>query len=331
MLDLAKISKYLSGEMDKNEEKEFIKLINKSNKNIELFKKAKKNWEMIGKYEEKENYNVDSAWNKLHSRFEKDGLLENKNKSLKLDFYQITRIAAIFIIGTFISVFAYYAITNYTDLSLNLAQTSEKSEIEQVNLPDGSVIYLNRNSKLYYPDKFDNQNRIVKFEGEAFFEIAKMPEKPFIIKINGAEVKVLGTSFNINTKIKNKKLEVTVKTGKVKLYNSDNQNNSIILENGFVGSISNNKIEKTVNKNPNYLSWKTKYFEFNNQSLVNVTKELNKAYNVDIEFNGSFNSEQKLNTIFDNKSIESILEIICSTYNLKVEKQKDKIVLKAKK
>ena len=332
MLNLSDISKYLSAEMDTNEEREFKKLINKSEKNKEFFNKVKKDWEMIGKYKEKEKekYNVDSAWNKLYNRLEKDELLNKEDNRIKVNFYRITKIAAIFIIGILLSFFGYYAINNFSPNKIILAETSNNEQVKQIKLKDGSIVYLNVNSKLNYPKQFDNDKRIVEFEGEAFFEIARMPKKPFIIKLKDAEIKVLGTSFNVNTNFKNEKLEVTVKTGKVKLYDTKNIKNSIILEKGQTGSLINNKIEKIKNTDANYLSWKTKYFEFNEETLNTVIKTLNKAYNVNIVFDNNVIANEKISTTFDNENIDTILQILSTSHQLKVVKQKNKIILKRK-
>ena len=330
MLNLSKITKYLSSEMDKYEEKEFKKQINKSKQNKEAFYKIKKDWEMIGKYEEKETFNVESAWNKLHKRLEKNELLPKKDNSFKVDFNKITRIAAIFIVGILLSFFGYYAINNYQKDKMILAETSNTEQVKQIILEDGSIVYLNINSKLNYPKQFDKDIRVVEFEGEAFFEIARMPEKPFIIKSKDTEIKVLGTSFNVNTNFNGKKLEVTVKTGKVKLYDTKNLKNSIILEKGQKGSLINNKIEKKINNDANYLSWKTKYFEFNGEKLFKVVKTLNKAYNVNIVFESNVIANDKIHTTFDDNSLDTILQILSTSHDLKVEKQKNKIVLKRK-
>ena len=128
MLNLSKISKYLSGEMDKNEEEKFKKRVNKSKKNEEFFNDTKRDWEMVGKYAEKEKYNVDSAWNKLHDRLENDNLLVSESK-LKIDFYQVVKIAAIFIIGILISFFGYYAINNSSENNLILAERFESRNV----------------------------------------------------------------------------------------------------------------------------------------------------------------------------------------------------------
>ncbi len=188
---------------------------------------------------------------------------------------------------------------------------------------------MNANSKLLYPKEFKKNKRVVEFEGEAFFEIAKIHNKPFIIKSKKVEIMVLGTSFNVNSNFNEQKIEVTVKTGKVRLYMSKDIKNSVILEKGDIGSIVNNIVIKNKNTNPNYLSWK-KYFEFNGETLQNVIKTINIAYNANVVFENTEISKEKISTTFDNQKLDTILKIICKTYNLKMISQNDKIVLKRK-
>ena len=93
------------------------------------------------------------------------------------------------------------------------------------HLPDGSKIFLNRNSEFSYRSNFGKHRRDVKLTGEAFFEIAPDASKPFIIDAGKAKVKVVGTSFNVITNNSESAVEVFVKTGKVML--SDNSGSQI--------------------------------------------------------------------------------------------------------
>jgi hypothetical protein len=92
-------------------------------------------------------------------------------------------------------------------------------------LPDSTRIFLNKNSSLTYPENFDGLTRTVILTGEAFFEVKRNEHKPFIIEAGNTETKVLGTSFNIKEDAKNKKVEVSVVTGKVQFKAKKNTKN----------------------------------------------------------------------------------------------------------
>ena len=96
-------------------------------------------------------------------------------------------------IATFLSVFQ-------SDLSVPAGYASIETaafERKEVKLADGSIILLNRKSELHYPEKFEGESREVYLVGEAFLEVAQMPEKPFIVHTKDANVVVMGTSFNL--------------------------------------------------------------------------------------------------------------------------------------
>jgi len=280
--------------------------------------------------QEKKIYNVDNAWEKLHARFEEDGLLTTDNKIKSFNFYMMAKIAAVFTVGILLSFLAYYSIGENSHKGMQLAETFTENNIIVVELPDGSIVHVNKESKLYYPEKFSENQRVVELEGEAFFDIKKNPQKPFIIKARNKEIKVLGTSFNVNTNFEGEKFEVYVKTGKVKFYEPGNTKKSLVLVPDFVGVIDKTA-EKKLNKNPNYISWKTKYFNFSKgEKLDKIISTINKAYGVNIVLEDEKFAEKIQQTTFNNNSLDSILKIICKTYNLSDVRQDETIVLKSK-
>ncbi|MBK7131283.1 MAG: FecR domain-containing protein [Bacteroidales bacterium] len=118
-----------------------------------------------------------------------------------------------------------------------------------ISLPDGSKISLNRNSQLTYRENFGKKNRNVKLTGEAFFEIAPDASKPFIIDAGKADVRVVGTSFNVITNNTESEVEVYVKTGKV-ILSDKSGSQSIALEPGFVGKMDSKTSGKLLMKIP---------------------------------------------------------------------------------
>jgi len=276
----------------------------------------------------KEKYNVDAAWENIHSRFEKDGLLTSGNKIRNVDFYMITKIAAIFIIALFVGYQAYNSFSNGGQTGMQLAETYTGGKIKIIELPDGSIVHINQKSKLHYPENFSANERIVELEGEAFFDIKKNPQKPFIIKAGNKKIKVLGTSFNVNTNFEGEKVEVYVETGKVKFYEPGNKQKELILEPGSIGTLD--KIaEKKVIDDLNYMSWKTKYFDFTRgEKLDKVIATINKAYGVNIVLENIELAKRKHHTTYNNTSLDTILKLLCTSQKLKSKKQGDLIILK---
>ena len=150
-------------------------------------------------------------------------------------------------------------------------------------LSDGSVVALNRGSKLLFPKKFKGDIREVTIVGEAFFDVVPNPEKPFIINAGNAQVKVLGTSFNVCAYPGSETVEVIVETGKVQVINTQTdlpaENREVFLTPGEKGTFytENHLLEKTMNLDPNFLAWKTQSLVFTKVPLIDVVKSLEKA------------------------------------------------------
>jgi ferric-dicitrate binding protein FerR (iron transport regulator) len=331
-IDWEELAKFMANEMDASELQKFDDKISNSENRKEIVEQVKSDWENMENYKKNKEFNADNAWDKLHAKFEKDGLLENvKNTDKQFSYRFLLKIAAILVIGVLFTTVAYYIINNGNKTNWQVAETYKSNENLKVVLDDGSIVYLNANSKLYYPEKFAEGNRVVEFEGDAFFEIAKNPNKPFIIKAKDAEIKVLGTSFNVNTNTSAKDLEVLVETGKVKLSIIDNEKESVTLEPGYMGTIEKKKALMHKNTDKNYLSWKTKKFDFSeNIKLGDAIKILNRAYNTNIVCENYHVCDKILNSTFDNDPIDKILNLICETYSLNMKTSDGSIVLSNK-
>ncbi len=274
----------------------------------------------------KNTYNVDAAWEKLHGKLEKDGLLYEQKKSINI--HLLSKIAALLVISFAISYWMFYSDAG-KNVNMQIVDTRESNNIQTVILPDGSIVDLNINSKLTYPKQFSDKQRAVELEGEAFFSVSKNPNKAFVIKTLGKEIKVLGTSFNVKTNSKTRQVKVFVKTGKVKFYEVNNTQKQLTLEAGFVGIIDKNIAKKQKIKDPNYLAWKTKYFDFSyGERMEEIIKKLNAAYHVNIVLENKNLNNKIVYTTYNNHSLDTVLQLIAIVNNLKIEKKEDKIVLK---
>ncbi len=166
----------------------------------------------------------------------------------------------------------------------------------------------------------------MKLIGEAFFDIAKNPNKAFIINAKDAEVKVLGTSFNINAATN--KVEVLVKTGKVQFSSVNKPGNKLILIPGDFASLKESNLEKIVSRDDNYLSWKTRQMIFRDTKLQEVAKVLNRTYQVQIRFQEADIKNLPLNTTWDHEPLDDILTYMCRPFNLVYEKKGNQILIK---
>jgi transmembrane sensor len=276
-----------------------------------------KTWKDLKNMNSQEKIDVDKAWNNVHSRLIENGLKISESP-VRISFMRTTfmRVAAVALILLSLGTAAVYmSNSGLFGKKITVIAGNNQKNIE-VSLPDGSKVYINRNSEFSYRKNFGKQGRDVKLTGEAFFEISPDATKPFIIDAGNAKVRVVGTSFNVITNNRESAVEVYVKTGIVQV--SDNTGTqSIQLDPGFVGTVTSKTSAKTVNSNPNYLSWKTGLLVYNGQKLEVVFNDLKRVYNMDIVADNSGILENTWTTDpIDNQPQETIILLICTSFNL---------------
>lgn len=180
-----------------------------------------------------------------------------------------------------------------------------------ITLTDGTKVYLNSGSTLTYPNNFIGTNeRIVQLQGEAYFEVAKNHKKPFIVETSNMNIRVLGTKFNVSAYKNDNTNSVTLVEGKVAVskaiaYETETSK-SILLAPNEKASIQTTDIDKKLSKNTvhnidKHISWKNKELVFKNDKFIDISKKLQRNFNVKIvsenenlnnkEFTGRFNKQ----------------------------------------
>lgn len=161
-----------------------------------------------------------------------------------------------------------------------------------LTLSDGSKVWLNSESSLRYPVFFTGQSRLVEVNGEAYFEVAKNPTKPFRVTIGGkGTVEVLGTHFNINSYSNEAHTHITLLEGRVRIISPASE--SVVLQPGQQASysnIENNHATISVKNQVNLeavVAWKNGYFNFQHADLYTVMRQLARWYDIDIQYEGS--------------------------------------------
>lgn len=200
---------------------------------------------------------------------------------------------------------------SYLFITLNqkasMVEVLAKSNQEKVQLEDGSVVYLNNGARFSYPENFAEGKREVRLEGEAFFEVAKDANRPFIVLTEQSSVEVLGTSFNIDSAPM--QTEVSVATGKVQVASTSSDESAILTPNQ--SAIVNSKsFQKRSEVDPNYLAWKTGVFNFENTAIPEVLEELNKYYASEVALRDETETTCMLSSTFDKMELTEIIEII---------------------
>jgi len=160
-----------------------------------------------------------------------------------------------------------------------------------LTLSDGTKIWLNSNSKLRYPTKFSGKERLVELEGEAFFDVSKNKDFPFVVKMNDFQIKVLGTSFNVNAYNDEKEIITTLVEGRVEVKDQlRNQKETLLPNEQFCINKHNGDFKKTHVDTEIYTAWKNGRLVFQNERLEDIMIRLSRWYNVEVFF---LNNESK--------------------------------------
>jgi len=204
-----------------------------------------------------------------------------------------------------------------------IAQSAQNVLID--TLSDGSIVTLNKKSSIVYPEKFKGKTRTVALKGEAFFSVTPDKKKPFVINVNDVQVTVVGTSFNI--KAENGITEVVVETGIVQVTKAGR---TVTLNAGekLVIKANETAVEKEAVSDQLYNYYRTKEFVCEDTPLWKLVKVLNEAYDANIIIERKELNDLRLNTTFNNESIDKVLEIIHLTFDITVIKKDGQIILK---
>ena len=148
-----------------------------------------------------------------------------------------------------------------------------------ITLEDGTKVWLDAETELRYPTNFDAQNRVVYLKGEAYFEVAKMEGKPFVVKIDQMSVNVLGTKFNVNNREAGVVQTVLVE-GSVKLKSPRGE---VLMEPNQKAEYHGGDewVVEEVDVSP-YVAWKDGNFVFDNESLERIMNKLSSWYDVNV-------------------------------------------------
>jgi ferric-dicitrate binding protein FerR (iron transport regulator) len=246
--------------------------------------------------------------------------------------YTLSGIAAIFILvmGTF---FYQKRSVSHEPASEDVVVINMTRSIQKQTLEDGSVVWLNPDSRIKYPKRFSARQRTVQMDGEAFFEVSHAPARPFVIYSGGVITTVVGTSFRIRS-FKNVPTEVSVVTGKVSVSLPKHINSQVmLLPNQKVTYVRNiNLLKKDAEKKASDMRiWQKTSLSFDNDPIVKVIGALNEKFGVNIKENDEKLLAYTLKADFTDQSLPSILEMLEKSLNVQYEIRDKDIILSIKR
>lgn len=276
----------------------------------------RKAWNDIGKNKIQMEIDVDKAWSKVAERIATQEQTEKEeNQRRIMGKRPVIRYAPQIAAAIILLVASVWLTVTLQKPRMNNVVAGMDGRSTEVLLDDGSKVTLFRGSELSYPKRFKGHTREVTLTGEAFFEVSRNKVKPFIVEADLAEIKVMGTSFNVCTGAGESNVEVFVESGQVQVTNTVTSE-VIILEKGLVGQLSDSFTRSQENSNANIISWNTGVLRYDGTQLSVVFEDLRKLYDIDIAVSSGEIYKYELTTDFDNYDEETVIKLICAAFKL---------------
>ncbi|WP_316843987.1 FecR family protein [Pedobacter psychrodurus] len=186
--------------------------------------------------------------------------------------------------------------------------STPKGGAYQIELPDGTRVWLNAGSSLKFPANFPSSERKVDLQGEAYFEVAKNALKPFKVECNRQEITVLGTHFNVNAYANEKQIKTTLFEGAVRL----NAKGAVsrALKPGEEAAFSSGKFLISRTNGEESIAWKKGIFQFEDADIATIMRQLERWYNVEVEYRGNISEDTFRGKISRNVNLSQVLEIL---------------------
>jgi ferric-dicitrate binding protein FerR (iron transport regulator) len=320
------IIKYLENTLPEDDEQVLLDWIKASETNLEFFLTCKK-IHALGKIR---NYSEPLLISKALQTFNQRTKSFQKRQKRKV-LVRFSKYAAILFFTLAIPALIWFAI-HEKPIQLTTVTVDRVEPVKMILLPDGSKVWINNESSFTYPISFSQRNRKVTLDGEAFFEVKTDSLRPFIVTVNDMQVKVFGTSFNVNTNTSDSTILTTLVTGHVAISDLEG-NNLTMLSPGQLASFHqrDKRIGLRQVNTDLYTSWRKGLLVFDKASLTEITDKIETVYNVNITINTQNQVQNKINFVFrKSQSIDTVMEMLKFVAPISYKKYDDQVYINLK-
>lgn len=322
---MATLARYLYGEMNPEQAREFEDELKLFPENSMVMNVLKSHRDRVDQHVNKPDPDVDGAWESLLNRLraeEQIPQISMVRPSPAIRWYGMASALALLLgVGTII---LYTLVWRPSDVVLTTSPTDSGALVQ--TLDDGTVVYLGPNSELTYPSRFRGKYRGVSLSGQAFFDVAHHPSKPFRIQTPSSQVEVVGTRFNLKS-FASGDMELVVESGSVRVSMLSNPAQSLTVTAGEQLALANAQLLRSTADNPNGLGRLRDRIHFKDATLGSIVNVLNKHHAVTFALHDPNLMGRRMTISLQGESPETIAEIICRTLSIKSEVLNDTIIL----
>ncbi len=308
--------KYFEGEMSSSERIAFLKKVKADAELKKEFIRLRNTYSLIRLMPDKDDpANGEVGFNRfMHQR---------KQKRVRIVLYKTLAYAAsiALLVGV---VWSIAFRVGHNSIEPVVAQIHEiqvpAGQRTKLTLGDGTIVWLNSKSKLTYPAHFTDNERNVQLSGEAYFEVAANPQKPFTVTVEDMKVTALGTAFNVLGFPETGQVQVALFEGSVRLTSQSGQ--ETLLNPNQLAFCQNGKTEVVPIQYLEYYLWKDGIYAFVNEPLIDIMRKLELYYDVSINVTDTSISKYKYTGKFRQlDGVETILSVLQKSYPFRIEKK----------
>lgn len=322
-MDYLKIKQYLEGEISESESQDIRNWLSDPENDLLSRKLLGEVWAGSEINYKGEKPDVNRMLSVLHYRIQsKSDQLSNKSaQTIGARIIQgWMKVAAILVIPLLLLA-SYFIVERIADSRLigevNFREIVTKPGTRtQIELPDGTLVWLNDGTTIRYPEQFTEKERVVFLDGEAYFEVKSNPKEPFIVENPMMKTRVTGTHFNLNAYSSDRFFEATLLEGKIQLV-AGKQHIDLLPGEQLQYNVSQNILQKKEVRSDDAAAWIHGKLIIHNEKLEIAMKKLSRWYNVDIQLEDALLKNYDLTYTLHNEKLEQSLNYISQVLPVK--------------
>jgi transmembrane sensor len=331
------IAKVLSGEASKAEHEMVDQWKNASNHNQQLFDALENSWNETRTKITLDERDRDLAYYKIMANANaQNSQITRPNVSHKSHspYLKIAATISLFIMATLLTFWIIGGLPKFdqhahADDVSTIVKSVIKGQKLKIHLPDGSIVWLNSESSISYPERFTDTVRKVDLAGEAYFEVVKNPDQPFIVQTGEISAKVLGTTFNVRNYGDDKQVNVALVTGKISVISAKHPDEFILTPGErLIYDTGNDKYIKQNFDLKTVTAWKDGILYFEDATYEEVINTLERWYGVEFVTVNRGSSSWKFTGEFKNEYLDIVLNSISYSKNFTYIIDQNKVYVK---
>lgn len=338
------IVRYLENTMTDKDSDLLEEWLDQNNENRRILHSVDQIWKASSE-QSQENFlkelNLEKDWSRISQRIEENNSVDRRKRVQKFRrlrkrqqiISNLLKVAALVLVA-FSSVF----------LTLRYAQPEPESTVYEpvfkeistkpgeranIDLGDGTKVFLNADSKLTVPDTFSAHQRVVELSGQAFFDVKPDKRRPFYIKTKNAVIEVVGTSFDVKSYMDDLDVQVVVQEGTVELKKADDEDQALLITQGYLGSLSSDAgwlSTEQVDDLDVYTGWRDGRLIFKNTPFEEVLAHIERWYDVNIKLELSNDSllEKEFTADLKTRSVADVFDVVSMSMNIEYDLNESK-------